>query len=203
MSENSQPSELESTFPTLGRRAAIGGVAAAAGSLAVLVGGQTASATGGGQARAADEAAIRQLSIDYALGTDAIAIGDFETGRRLYDGAFSENAPISAGFDPSAAALRAEGPEAWANVVIGAFTSYTATQHLLGTINVVFDADQRNRAQMTSYLQATHVLADAPELLIVSGTYIDTVERQRNREWRITERFLQFLSFSTTPRTLP
>ncbi|BAN03250.1 nuclear transport factor 2 family protein [Ilumatobacter coccineus] len=189
---------------SVARRAVIGGGGAAlvAGSAAALLPSGTVSAgRSSNPARAADELAIRQLSVNYALGTDAIGAGDIAGGRALYEQAFTAEATIAAGFDRAAPALVANGRDEWADVVIGAFQSYSATQHLLGTINITID--QRGRsAQMTSYLEATHVLRASQELLIVKGTYIDTVESDRG-DWRITERFLQFMSYNTVPRTLP
>lgn len=89
-------------------------------------------------------------------------------------------------------------------VVAEAFTPYTATQHLLGTIDVVFPdvRGPRRRASMSTYLHATHVFAASKELLTVLGTYVDDVVLV-DGQWRIVERFLQFTSFETSTRTLP
>jgi hypothetical protein len=46
------------------------------------------------------------------------------------------------------------------------------------------------------------VLAATKELSTVLGTYFDQVELI-DRNWRIVDRFLQFTSFETSPRTLP
>lgn len=173
----------------------------AAGSAAALLPSGTAGAGSANAAQASDQLAIRQLSIDYALGTDAIGVGDIDAGRALYAQAFADDATIGAGFDPANPALVANGRDEWADVVIGAFQAYSATQHLLGTINVTVDQN-RQAARMTSYLEATHVLKNSLELLIVKGTYIDTVERSQG-QWVIVERFLQFLSYNTVARTLP
>lgn len=170
----------------------------AAGSAAALLPSSPVAASG---VDASDRLAISQLSINYALGTDAIGAGEIERGRALYAQAFAEDAQIGAGFDPAAPALVADGRDAWADVVIGAFQAYSATQHLLGTINVEVERG-RKLGRMSSYLEATHVLNDSQELLIVKGTYFDTVERSRG-QWIITERFLQFFSYNTVPRTLP
>jgi len=187
---------------TTRRTVLLGGGAAVAGA-AVLVG--TGTPVGASDVRDEREAAaIRQLSINYALGTDAVARGDLDAARALYEATFTADAAISAGFDPAAPALTATGPEEWLGVVADAFVPYTATQHLLGTINVEFpdQPGRRRQASMSSYLHATHVFEATPELLKVLGTYFDDVAVV-DGEWRIVARFLQFLSFETVPRTLP
>ena len=45
-----------------------------------------------------NEAAIRQLTICYALGTDALGAGDVDKGKALYRDCFTEDAPIAAFF---------------------------------------------------------------------------------------------------------
>lgn len=179
----------------------LGGGVAVASAVALSATG-TASAEGN-RKNLADESAIRQLSINYALGTDAIAVGDVDAATALYGATFTPDAQIGAGFDPSSPSLVANGPTEWADVVIEAFRPYTATQHLLGTINIVHDPTTANVARMTTYLHATHVFRENLDLLIVLGTYNDVVAWLPKVGWRITERFLQFTSFSTTQRSAP
>lgn len=171
-----------------------------AGTAAVLL--PSGSASAGGWHSLQDEADIRQLSINYALGTDSISAGNKPKALEYYGRTFSADALITAGFDPAAPALVANGPQAWADVVEKAFQPYSATQHLLGTINVDFD-QLRGSAMMTTYLHATHVVTANKDLLTVLGTYYDTVEQQRRVGWRIVKRFLQFTSFETSQRSLP
>ncbi len=160
-------------------------------------------ASAGGWHGLQDEADIRQLSINYALGTDSISAGNKPRALDYYGRTFSSDALITAGFEPGAPLLVAHGPQEWADVVVKAFEPYSATQHLLGTINVEFD-DRGRSATMSTYLHATHVLkAPSTDLLTVLGTYYDTVEQQRRSGWRIVKRFLQFTSFETSQRTLP
>jgi hypothetical protein len=187
---------------TTRRRALIGGGGALVGALGVV--GSAAPAAAGDNRDELDAAAIRQLSINYAIGTDAVSRGDLDTARARYQASFTPDATIGAGFDPAAPALTAQGPEEWLGVVAQAFEPYTATQHLLGTIDVVFPAGpgRRRQASMSTYLNATHVLAATKELSTVLGTYFDQVELI-DRNWRIVDRFLQFTSFETSPRTLP
>jgi hypothetical protein len=184
------------------RRVLIGSGGALAGAVAAVGAAAPAGASDVGDE--GEAAAIRQLSINYAIGTDAVSHGDLDTARARYAATFTADAPIAAGFDRTAPALTAHGPEEWLGVVVDAFQPYTATQHLLGTIDVVFPAGRRRRrdASMSTYLHATHVLAASKELLTVLGTYLDRVELI-DREWRIVDRFLQFTSFETTARTLP
>jgi hypothetical protein len=197
--------QTNSPSRTVGRRTMLGaGAAVVAGTGAILLDGGTAGASGwAGNRDTTDDAAIRQLSINYALGTDSISAGDVPTALDFYHRTFSDDAVITAGFDRTAPALVANGPDAWAAVVENAFQPYSATQHLLGTINVVFDNRRGNSATMTTYLHATHVFK-APDmsLLTVLGTYYDTVQQSR-RAWRIVNRFLLFKSFETSKRTAP
>ena len=192
----------KSVRPTVGRRALLGaGTAVVAGTAAVLLPSGAVSA--GGWHSLQDEADIRQLSINYALGTDSISAGNKPRALDYYSRTFSPDALITAGFDPAAPALVANGPAAWADVVENAFQPYSATQHLLGTINVDF-GQRGGGATMSTYLHATHVFkAPSMDLLTVLGTYIDTVEQQRRTGWRIVKRFLQFTSFETSQRTAP
>lgn len=192
----------ESGRATVGRRALLGaGTALAAGTATMLLPGGAASA--GSRYNLQDEADIRQLSINYALGTDSISAGNKPRALEFYGRTFSDDAPITAGFDPAAPALVANGPAAWADVVVTAFQPYSATQHLLGTINVDFGG-RHGPVTMSTYLHATHVFkAPSKDLLTVLGVYIDTVEQQRRTGWRIVNRFLQFISFETSQRTLP
>lgn len=185
---------------SVGRRTLLG-AAVVAGTAAVLVDSGTASA--GSWHNLQDEADIRQLSINYALGTDSISAGNKPRALEYYGRTFSADALITAGFDPAAPALVANGPQEWADVVENAFQPYSATQHLLGTIDIEID-NRRGPASMSTYLQATHVFtAPSKDLLTVLGTYYDTVERQRRGGWLIVKRFLQFTSFETSQRSAP
>ena len=187
---------------TTRRRALIGGGGALVGAIAVV--GSAAPAAASDNSDELDAAAIRQLSINYAIGTDAVSRGDLDTARARYAASFTPTATIAAGFDPAAPALVANGPEEWLAVVVEAFQPYTATQHLIGTIDVVFPDGRgpRREASMSTYLNATHVLAATEELSTVLGTYFDDVQLI-DGSWRIVHRFLQFTSFETSPRTLP
>jgi SnoaL-like domain len=154
---------------------------------------------------AASEAAIKQLGVDAALATDAITSGDIAGAVARFRAAFSEDAVIAAGFDRDAPLLSAVGPDAWAESVAAAYTTYSASQHLLGTCNVTFDEGGGGRggvARMTTYLHATFVVAASTGVLTVTGTYRDVV-RRGDDGWRITERFLLFTSFSSGVRDAP
>lgn len=137
--------------------------------------------------RILDEADIRQLSINYGLGTDAIGRRDKAAGIALYQATFTEKAAIQVGGADSTARL---GAVAWAGYVDEHFRSrnYKASQHLLGTINVVVAAD-RQSAEMTSYLHATHVVDGVPRVFIALGTYVDAVV-MTPAGWRIAQRTL-------------
>ena len=47
---------------------------------------------------------------------------------------------------------------------------YTATQHLIGTINISIDRTTGTTASMTSYLHATHLLPNG-SINVANGTY--------------------------------
>lgn len=141
-----------------------------------------------------DAAAIRQLTVCYALGTDAIGAGDVVKGKALYTDCFTEDAPIAA-FFPDGQATQRTGPDAWADFVNKIFrdNKYTATQHLIGTININIDHTTGKAANMTSYLHATHLLPDG-SINVANGTYEDEVVKT-GTGWLIRKRTLQLVTF--------
>lgn len=135
--------------------------------------------------RAVDEAATRQLAVNYALATDALGRGEQEYGRALYQRTFTPDAQIKAGSSPTCT-----GPDAWADYVTRALSASTATQHLIGTINVNFDPTPDGRARtgtMTTYLCASHERSPGGDISVVLGTYVDEVV-STDAGWRITRR---------------
>jgi len=81
-----------------------------------------------------------------------------------------------------------EGRQAIADLIASVLTQCSATQHLIGNINVVVSGDT---ATATCYLSALHVgLGDyAAETLTVWGEYSDELVRTANG-WRIAHRTL-------------
>jgi ketosteroid isomerase-like protein len=81
-----------------------------------------------------------------------------------------------------------EGRQAIADLIASVLTQCSATQHLLGNINIVVSGDT---ATATCYLSALHVgLGDyAAETLTVWGEYSDELVRTANG-WRIAHRTL-------------
>ena len=81
------------------------------------------------------------------------------------------------------------GYEAIEQVCRSALTPLTRSQHLLGNVLPVVEGAE---ARVTSYLQAQHVLTDAPggSLFTVAGCYRDRFV-QRDGEWRIARRELE------------
>lgn len=144
------------------------------------------------------ELEIEKLAVCYALGTDAIGRGDVEEGKEIYDGCFTENAEISVFFPTPENDFTREpdvtqvGTDDWADFVASVFqtSGYTATQHLLGTINIDVNGDS---ARMTSYLHATHKRSET-SIDVANGTYEDEVVRQ-NGQWRIQRRVLKLITF--------
>ena len=141
-----------------------------------------------------DEAAIRQLTICYALGTDAIGTGEVDKGKALYKDCFTEDAPIAA-FFPDGQGTERTGPAAWATFVNEIFrdNAYTATQHLIGTINISIDHTTGTTASMTSYAHATHLLPNG-SINVANGTYEDEVVKTE-AGWRIRKRTLKLITF--------
>ena len=133
------------------------------------------------------ESDIRQLTVNYALGTDAIGRHDRDGGVAIYRRTFTADAEIMVAGAPDTKRI---GPEAWADYVDGHFRAqdYRETQHLMGTINVTIDASG-TKAAMSSYLQAAHVTTDRKRVYMVLGTYIDEVAETPDG-WRITKRTL-------------
>jgi ketosteroid isomerase-like protein len=84
-----------------------------------------------------------------------------------------------------------EGRQAIADLIASVLTQCSATQHLLGNINIVVSGDT---ATATCYLSALHVgLGDyAAETLTVWGEYSDELVRTANG-WRIAHRTLTSL----------
>ena len=116
---------------------------------------------------------IGELRLRYARATDQIGAGnDTDAARATYHAIFAADAQISAdGVDP------ASGPDAWYKIVADALATYSATQHLIGTVLVDVDAlpdadGEGGRARMTSYLQAWHSTPDN-QLWLFIGTYED------------------------------
>lgn len=141
-----------------------------------------------------DAAEIRQLTICYALGTDAIGAGDVDKGKALYTDCFTDDAPIAA-FFPNGQGTKRTGPDAWADFVKEIFreNKYTATQHLIGTIDVNIDHKTGDAANMTSYLHATHLLPNG-SINVANGTYEDEVVKT-GTGWRIRKRTLKLVTF--------
>jgi hypothetical protein len=167
------------------RRFLVGGAALVAGSASV-VGAETSAAASpdrGALQRLLDENAIKQLSVNYALATDMIGRGLTAEGLALYRATFTSDAEITSG------AGTFIGPEAWADFVHNALQQFSATQHLIGTINVVF-ARRSDRAEMSTYLYATHEYSPGGNILAVNTTYFDDVGRTRDG-WRITKKVLE------------
>lgn len=153
----------------------------------------------------AAEAEIRKLALFYAFGTDAIGRGDLQKGRELYRACFTPDAAIAV-FFPRAAndftgppdAMKT-GPDEWLELVASAFKGkYTATQHLIGNIDIHV---RGKTATMTSYLHATHKRSDT-SIDVANGTYEDEVVLH-DGQWRIRRRTLQLITFLSVAASAP
>ena len=141
--------------------------------------------------RLQDEVDIRNLTICYAHGTDAIGWGDVAAGRAIYQPCFTKDATFSVVF-PNGQQEKRTGSDAWSDFVASVFqgAGYTSTQHLIGTISIEV---QDKSATMSTYLHATHVLPNG-SIDIANGTYEDTVVKTEEG-WRIQSRKLTLLTF--------
>ena len=149
--------------------------------------------------RLQDEADIRNLTICYAHGTDAIGRGDVTAGRAIYQPCFTKDASFSVVF-PNGQIEERTGSDAWADFVATVFqgAGYTITQHLLGTISIEV---QDTSATMSTYLHATHVLPNG-SMDIANGTYKDSVVKTEEG-WRIQSRRLTLITFLNVAPTAP
>lgn len=145
----------------------------------------------------ATEAQIAKLTSCYAHGTDAIGRGDLQTGKDIYQPCFTANAEVEVYFPGTPwngpPSFETVGTDSWADFVSSVFTAngYTATQHLMGTIDV--NLVDGAHATMTSYLHATHVV-DNGTIDVANGTYEDEVVRE-NGHWKIKKRTLKLITF--------
>ena len=149
--------------------------------------------------RLQDEADIRNLTICYAHGTDAIGRGDVAAGRAIYQPCFTKDATFSVVF-PNGQIEERTGSDAWADFVVSVFqgAGYTSTQHLLGTISIEV---QDTSVTMSTYLHATHVLPNG-SIDIANGTYEDSVVKTEEG-WRIQSRKLTLITFLNLAPTAP
>lgn len=119
---------------------------------------------------------IEQLEYCYAAGTDAIGGGDLEKGKQIFSRCFTPNAPVliweagAAPDDPPVVSV--PSAEAWADFmgVLFAESGYVDTQHLISNIRIDI-LPGGNRAKITSYLIATHVVDPLGSVQVAHGTY--------------------------------
>ena len=135
-----------------------------------------------GGSRANTKEAIRQLTVNYALGTDAIGRSDLDGGIAIYRETFLPGAEIRV----AGMAEPYTGPEHWAGYVNSHFRerNYRATQHLMGTVNIsVGTGKKEGTAVISSYLHAAHAVDGEPRVFVVLGTYDDECVRKKGRWW--------------------
>ena len=173
----------------------------------------------------ADRDAVAELMYCYARGTDEI--GDATTnpdplaaGLAVYQGCFAPDAEFRAWFPqqpfdsqtfpnpdayPGTAPAPFAGPAAWAGFVNSVFrgNGYTFTQHMITNVDVQL---QGNRALLTAYLNATHVISgDAiggPSrcVAVANGTYSMRAEKRRG-QWVATGLDLTLITFNPVFQT--
>ncbi len=196
---------IKSPFVSFGRRMAV--------AILVIAGAAASVTLGAGYVDASplswlhdDEAEIAKLPVCYALGTDAIGRGKVPQGKAIYKPCFTNNAVLSVYFPgtpfngpPSFSTV---GASSWGDFVSDTFTAngYTATQHLMGSIDIHVDGNGVH-GTMTSYLHATHTLADGT-IDVANGTYEDEVVRQ-NGVWKIKTRTLKLIDFLNLGTPVP
>ncbi|HXW10666.1 MAG TPA: nuclear transport factor 2 family protein [Steroidobacteraceae bacterium] len=168
----------------------------------------------------ADREAVAELMYCYARGTDEI--GDATThpdplaaGLAVYQGCFAPDAEFRAWFPqqpfdsqtfpnpdahPDTAPAPFVGPAAWAGFVNAVFrgNGYTFTQHMITNVDVQL---QGNRALLTAYLNATHVISGeaigGPSrcVAVANGTYSMQAVKRRGR-WVATGLDLTLITFN-------
>jgi hypothetical protein len=168
----------------------------------------------------ADREAVAELMYCYARGTDEI--GDATTnpdplaaGLAVYHDCFAPDAEFRAWFPqqpfdsqtfpnpdahPDTAPAPFLGPAAWAGFVNSVFrgNGYTFTQHMITNVDVQL---QGNRALLTAYLNATHVISGeaigGPSrcVAVANGTYSMQAVKRRGR-WVATSLDLTLITFN-------
>ncbi len=144
----------------------------------------------------------------YAQATDALGKTEDATaqeqGLAIYHQIFAADAEIWVS-GATTKPLRGTGPDAWADVARTALTTYSATQHLIGSQVVRFEQINwapddgesakiaTGRASMQSYLQAWH---EAPNsrLRLVLGVYHDELIYAPAQGWQICAMNLEHVS---------
>lgn len=134
------------------------------------------------------ELEIQKLTVCYALGIDAIGRGNLQEGKNIWRDCFTQDAEFTIKIPIAGVVAQRTGSDAWADYAYSVFQGkgYTATQHLMGSINVsVLNA---NQATMSSYLYATQKLSET-SVDVANGTYEDEVVKE-DRRWKIRRRTL-------------
>ena len=145
---------------------------------------------------------IEYLRRLYARATDLIGTGEaaaVSEGDAIYQQIFTQDVDIKTlgGSVP----FEATGPAAWRDVVADALANYVATQHLIGTQLVEFEALEvgddgvvvAGKASMTSYLQAWHEHQDG-HVWVFIGTYEDELVFNPGQGWQIAAMILREVS---------
>lgn len=134
---------------------------------------------------------IEYVRREYAKATDKIGEASdsaVSEGRGVYHRIFTPKAEIGAGGTVEPAV----GPDAWADIVLGALAPLGPTQHLIGTqvvTDLKFELDENcqitsGSAKMESYLQAWHEQKDEKVWLFL-GTYFDVFTFTAGVGWQI------------------
>lgn len=168
----------------------------------------------------ADREAVAELMYCYARGTDEIGDATTNTdplaaGLAVYQRCFAPDAEFRAWFPqqpfdsqtfpnpdahPDTAPAPFVGPAAWAAFVNAVFrgNGYTFTQHMITNVDLQLEG---NRALLTAYLNATHVISGdtigGPSrcVAVANGTYSMQAEKRRGR-WVATQLDLTLITFN-------
>ena len=160
-------------------------VIAFAATLVIVIGGRFELASA---AQPNAELEIQKLTVCYALGINAIGRGNLQEGKNIWRDCFTRDAEFTIKNPVAGVVAQRTGSDAWADYAYSYFQGkgYTATQHLMGSINVlVLNA---NQATMSSYLYATQKLSET-SVDVNNGTYEDEVVKEYRR-WKIRRRTL-------------
>jgi ketosteroid isomerase-like protein len=138
-------------------------------------------------ASAEDHLAVAAVMHRYARTVDA----DDYPGLRA---CFTDDCTLE-GYPPPAPEL-VEGGDAIIEYIRTAKKKYGRTQHMLGQVDITIDGDT---AHAESYVQAFHLLADDPHMMVqLWGSYHDWFER-RNGAWIIAKHRIDIVHVERRP----
>jgi hypothetical protein len=202
----------DSSTQAIGRRALIaGGAGLLVSGTALMANAGTAGAqvdTSPGRPVPADVyAEICQLKANYVTATDSLPFpGTSDRALQLYRATYSDDAEVSAGYDPAVPDFLVHGPDELFQVLQAGLASFRASQHNVGVIHVSLSdlsKPRRQLATITAHVLVTLVPSEGNGLTRLVATYHDEAQRRGRGRWQVTKSFAQYLATETAVRVLP